>query len=56
MDNLLGRPEHADLQAELEMLLSKKRRDTDDDFRPGMDYIKRWGYHVDETGTVPYTM
>ena len=35
-----------DLNAEL-----KKRKD---DFRPGMEYIKKWNYLVDETETVPY--
>jgi hypothetical protein len=26
-----------------------------DDFLPGAAYIARWGYRVDENGTVPYT-
>ncbi|NCB29551.1 MAG: DUF4976 domain-containing protein [Clostridia bacterium] len=37
------------LDAELMRLLAK----TDDDFRPGIDYIRRWGYQVDKTGTAP---
>ena len=26
-----------------------------DDFRPGPEYIAKWGYHVDASGTVPYS-
>ena len=25
-----------------------------DQFLPGSAYLKKWGYEVDETGTVPY--
>ncbi len=38
------------LEAELTRLLKKTR----DDFRPGMEYIQKWGYRVDKTGTAPY--
>jgi len=55
MTNLVNRPEHAAVQADLDRLLQKKLRDTRDDFRPGVDYIAQWGYPVDATGTVPYT-
>ena len=39
----------------LDELLSKKLKETNDDFLPGLDYIKKWGYTLDETGTVPFT-
>ena len=55
MENLVARPEHARLQADLDALLRRKLRDTRDDFLPGADYIAKWGYHVDANGTVPYT-
>ncbi len=29
-------------------------RERKDDFRPGMEYVKKWNYVVDETETVPY--
>lgn len=37
------------LDGQLQRLLAK----TADDFRPGMDYIRQWGYQVDKTGTAP---
>lgn len=54
MDNWVNRPEHADLQARMESQLGQKLRQTNDSFSMGMDYIRQWGYKVDETGTVPY--
>jgi arylsulfatase A-like enzyme len=38
------------LEAELTRLLKK----TQDDFRPGAEYIQKWGYKVDRSGTAPY--
>lgn len=55
LDNLCNRPEQATLQASLEALLSKRLKETDDQFLPSSDYIKKWGYEVDESGTVRYT-
>ena len=55
LDNLCNQPEHAALQASLDAVLSKKLKDTKDEFLPGRDYIKKWGYEVDESGTVRYT-
>lgn len=55
LDNLCHRPEHAALQASLDAVLSKKLKDTKDEFLPGQDYIKKWGYEVDDSGTVRYT-
>jgi arylsulfatase A-like enzyme len=53
--NLVGRPEHAELQARLDALLRRKLAAAKDEFLPGSDYIARWGYKVDAKGTVPYT-
>ncbi len=38
------------LEAELTRLLKK----TQDDFLPGAEYIRKWGYGVDSSGTAPY--
>jgi len=55
LDNLVGKPQHAKLQAELDARLRRKLRQTGDEFLPGAAYIEKWGYPVNETGTVPYT-
>jgi arylsulfatase A-like enzyme len=54
LQNLAGRPEFAALQAELDAMLKKKLAAARDEFLPGDAYIKKWGYKVDATGTVPY--
>ena len=54
-DNLVGRPEHAALQDDLERKLARKLSQTRDGFAPAEEYIARWAYPVDEHGTVPYT-
>jgi len=55
LNNLIGNEGYTALQDDLESLLAHRLRETDDEFLPGMEYIKKWGYPVDETGTVPYT-
>jgi len=54
-DNLCNRPEHGALQEKMETLLSERLRQTNDTFLPAADYIEKWGYEVDESGTVRYT-
>jgi len=54
-NNLVNRPAHAELQAELDARLQHKLETQADEFLPGMDYIRQWGYPVDDTGTVPFT-
>ena len=54
MDNLVGKPENKDLQASLDNRLNKVLHERNDEFLPGMEYVKKWGYVVDETETVPY--
>ncbi len=53
--NLVGRPEHAQLQADLDATLTRKLAAAKDEFLPGDRYIAKWGYKVDATGTVPYS-
>jgi len=55
MNNLCGRPEYARLQEQMEAILARKLKETNDEFLPGPEYIAKWGYKVDKTGTVPYT-
>ena len=35
--------------------LTERLKADGDEFLPGMDYIKKWKYPLDKTGTVPYT-
>ena len=53
LDNLAGKPEHAELQARLDAQLKAKLAAAHDEFRPGDEYIAKWGYKVDANGTAP---
>jgi arylsulfatase A-like enzyme len=55
LENLVNRPESAREQARLEAELKRKLTAAHDDFRPGADYLAKWGYKVDATGTMRYT-
>jgi arylsulfatase A-like enzyme len=55
LNNLVGQPAHAALQADMEALLTAKLAAQHDDFRPGPEYVKKWGYKVDADETVRYT-
>ena len=55
LKNLVGQPAHAKLQSELDALLSRKLAAQHDDFRPGPEYVRKWGYQLDANETVPYT-
>jgi arylsulfatase A-like enzyme len=52
--NLAGQASSAALQGRLESLLKKKLAEQHDAFLAGREYITRWGYKVDENGTVPF--
>jgi arylsulfatase A-like enzyme len=54
LKNLAGQPEHATLQSQLDARLKKKLAEQHDEFRPGPEYVAKWGYRVDTNGTVPY--
>ena len=54
LTNLVNNPKYDKLEAKLEIELKKLLKETNDEFLPGMDYVKKWGYKVDETGTAPY--
>jgi arylsulfatase A-like enzyme len=52
--NLVSRPEYASVQREMDRILDRKLTETGDTFQDGMSYIRKWGYPVDETLTVPF--
>lgn len=54
LDNLVNRPEITTLQAELDALLQRELDALGDEFLDGMSYINKWGYPLDDTGTVPF--
>lgn len=54
LNNLVNQPEFKQVQQDLDAGLNKMLRERKDDFRPGMEYVKKWNYVVDETETVPY--
>lgn len=53
-NNLIHNKEYAEIEKELHVKMQKLLDKTNDEFLPGMDYIQKWGYTVDETETVPY--
>ncbi|MEZ4679130.1 MAG: sulfatase [Caldilineaceae bacterium] len=52
--HLINQPQVAALQSQLDKQLDLLLDHYDDEFLPGMSYIERWGYALDETGTVPF--
>lgn len=55
MNNLVADPESADIRSELDRLLTRLLEAKNDKFLPGHEYIKQWGYTVNQWGTVDYT-
>ncbi len=54
LHNLVDQPASAKAQAEMEALLKKKLAEQHDELLPGADYVKKWGYTVDASGTALY--
>jgi len=54
LENIAGVAEVSGIQRELDELLARKLRSSGDEFRSGAEYLAKWGYAVDSTGTVPY--
>ncbi|MHC4574845.1 MAG: sulfatase family protein [Planctomycetota bacterium] len=54
LNNLCNKGEYRELQKRLEGLLSQKLKQTNDEFLPGSDYIKKCNYIVNSSGTVEY--
>jgi len=55
MRNLVQDEDAANIRDELDMWLQEKLDRAGDQFLSGAEYLEKWGYRVDETGTVPYT-
>ena len=53
--NLVNTPEAAALQVELDAKLTAKLRERGDEFKHGSEYIKKWNYKVNASGTLPYS-
>lgn len=54
LTNLVDSPEYQALCHSLDTELNHRLEQRGDTFESGEDYIRRWGYVVDEKGTVPY--
>jgi arylsulfatase A-like enzyme len=50
--NLIDDPAHATVREQLAGLLSEEMKRLQDDFLDGFDYVEKWGYKVNETGTI----
>lgn len=55
LENLCNKPGYKDIQMQLDAILDELLRENCDEFLPAASYIKKWGYKVNESGTVPYT-
>jgi arylsulfatase A-like enzyme len=55
MENLVGKPDRAALEKDLDHRLNAELKKIDDDFRPARAYIEQWGFDVAPFGSVPYT-
>jgi arylsulfatase A-like enzyme len=54
LNNLLGKHEYQKVQKQLDKSLKNELSKRKDEFKPGMEYVKKWNYFVDENETVPY--
>ncbi len=54
LNNLVNDKAHTNIQRGLEEQLQQLLAKQNDQFKPGMDYVRKWNYVVDETETVPY--
>ncbi len=55
MTNVVNHANMANIQRTLQVMLERHLQKAHDQFLPGEDYVKKWGYKVDANGTVPYT-
>ena len=52
--NLVDNPQYSEIKDNLEKELLGLLNQTGDQFLPGPEYIRKWNYLTDKTGTVPY--
>ncbi len=55
MNNLVNKPESAELQAHLELKLQAELKKIGDDFKPRQYYLNKWNYKVNKGGAIPYS-
>ena len=55
MTNLIHEKKYQKTMNQLDDMLVQLLKKNGDEFLPGMEYIKTWGYVVNDKGTVPYT-
>ena len=54
-NNLVNSPQTESLQKNLDNKLTEKLKEHGDQFKHGTEYIKKWGYKVNDRGTMPYS-
>ena len=54
LNNLVNDKGYQQVKNDLEGKLARLLQKTNDQFLPGQEYIKKWGYVTDKNGTVPY--
>jgi hypothetical protein len=54
LENKVADPSCKDVREKLEVELARLLKKTQDEFRPGTEYIQKRGYKVDRSGTAPY--
>ncbi len=55
-ENLVDLHEYEQLQKDLDQRLMRLLKQRNDDFLPGEAYINKWGYEVDQEGTIPFKL
>ena len=54
LHNLVDDPSRQSIRRELDHRLDAELAARSDEFQPGTEYLERWDYQVDETGTMPF--
>ncbi len=54
MNNIIGQRDYEKVQKSLDRELFKILKKLHDEFKPGLEYVKKWNYVIDDTGTIPY--
>jgi arylsulfatase A-like enzyme len=55
LDNLVGQPQVAEVQAKLDARLQAQLQQVGDNFRPAAAYLEEWGYPLKLGQSLPYT-
>jgi arylsulfatase A-like enzyme len=54
LNNLVNDKKHQQIQHDLDLKINQLLIRSNDQFLPGPEYIKKWGYLTNNSGTVPY--